>query len=97
MGRLPEFALYRRFGALNSLNLLYLQTELREMEHRLHEISMVAAYSSDPVERQSDYNWTSLSRTDASGNLTEQYKLVLSIREMLQQYSQVEVSLRCSH
>jgi len=87
MGRLPEFAVYKRFGALNTLNLLYLQTELADLERQLHETSEIAAYSPDLLESRSDFDWTSIVRTDASGNHTEQYKLIIQIRGALQQYS----------
>jgi len=87
MGKLPEFAMYKRFGALNALNLLYLQTELADLERQLHLSSESAAYSCDPLKSQSDFDWNFLIRTDGSGAHTEQYKLILRIRDMLHQYS----------
>lgn len=92
MGKLPEFAMYKRFGALNALNLLYLQTELADLERKLHASSEFAAYSSDPLESESDFDWTFLVRTDASGAHTEQYKLILRIRDLLHQYSRSVLS-----
>lgn len=39
MGCLPEFATYRRFGSFNSLDLLCLQSEIHDLERKLHEAS----------------------------------------------------------
>lgn len=87
MGQLPEFALLRRFGRLNSLNLLYMQTEIYELEKQLHQVSSALAYSTDQAERRTDFAWAYIVQTDPAGNHTEQYKLILKIREKLKEYS----------
>lgn len=87
MAKLPEFAIYRRFGRLNSLNLLYLQSELHDLEETLYKISQPIAYSTDKRIKMADLGWRALSNTDKAGPHNEQYKLVLRIREVLKEYS----------
>jgi hypothetical protein len=38
MGTYPECAIYRRFGSLNSQNLLYFQSELTHLELKLRRL-----------------------------------------------------------
>ncbi|KAK5090277.1 hypothetical protein LTR05_000448 [Lithohypha guttulata] len=88
MAKLPEFAIYRRFGRLNSLNLLYLQSELHDLEETLYKISQPIACSTDKRIRMADLGWRALSNTDKAGPHNEQYKLVLRIREVLKEYNE---------
>lgn len=37
-GEYPETAVYRRFGSLNALNLLYMQSDLVALEEELHRL-----------------------------------------------------------
>lgn len=41
MNLIPETCIFRRFGTLNSLNLLYLQAELTDIERKLQEAQIV--------------------------------------------------------
>ncbi|KAK5097527.1 hypothetical protein LTS08_006941 [Lithohypha guttulata] len=92
MAKLPEFAIYRRFGRLNSLNLLYLQSELHDLEETLYKISQPIAYSTDKRIRMADLGWRALSNTDKAGPHNEQYKLVLRIREVLKEYTLASIT-----
>ena len=82
----PEAAIYRRFGALNAQNLLYLQAELVDLEERLKEQQDLD--DNDSTGRKSEYakNWFSLQDSGVDGD-TEQLDLVMKIREVLKEYS----------
>ncbi|KAL8840032.1 MAG: hypothetical protein Q9176_004054 [Flavoplaca citrina] len=51
----PGTAIFRRFQALNTTNLLRLQAELQDMEHELAEIRSDDSHSKDTI-RSSYYN-----------------------------------------
>lgn len=55
----------------------------------------IAAYSDDPNQQRSDFDWTFLSQMDSSGTHSEQYKLILQIREFLKQYSMFDWMRAC--
>lgn len=83
---LPELSMFRRFGALNAQNLLYMQAELAYLEKKLRERQQIDA--NDPSGKRSAYalNWFWLKgseNTDAG----EQQALVLRIRQVLKEYS----------
>jgi hypothetical protein len=86
MGTYHEAAIFRRFGSLNSQNLLYLQAELVHLERelrRLESLDSIAQRGSDSV-YATDWYWL-----DNSG-LREncpQLKVVLAIRSKLKEYS----------
>jgi len=88
----PEAAIYRRFGALNAQNLLYLQAELVDLEERLKEQQDLD--NNDSTGRKSEYskNWFSLQDSGVDGD-TEQLDLVMKIREVLKEYSMQQRSL----
>jgi hypothetical protein len=96
MGEFPEVALFRRFGALNAQNLLYMQAELTELEATLLEIEQKNATSSISVRARYSRDWWSLQRAaseDAEdGNDGAQWKLVVKIRDKLQNYSKGAMS-----
>lgn len=91
MGDHPHYAIFRRFGALNALNLLYLQAEIHELELELRKQQEEDEESNHPD--RSDYAryWLALKESgeaDADpGNDGRQWKLVLKIREKLKEYS----------
>ncbi|KAK7962942.1 uncharacterized protein PG986_003767 [Apiospora aurea] len=90
MGCQDTCAMYRRFGRLNSLNLLYLQAELTHLEEELEILAKRDA--ADPERRFHARDWWSLSQhndDDADDEeAAEQWEKVLEIREKLEQYSQ---------
>lgn len=88
MGALPEVAIFRRFGALNAQNLLFLQAELVRLEDELQSIREDDAQSGDLEKKQSHQSWRSLvlaHEQDKGAN--SQWRKVLEIREKLKEYS----------
>ncbi|KAL1628562.1 hypothetical protein SLS56_005794 [Neofusicoccum ribis] len=81
MSFFPEKAIFRRFGFLNNLNILYLQAELMDIEDRLRTMQRVDSTKPGP-ERYYATDWDFLQRGDSA-----QLKLVLQAREKLDQYS----------
>jgi len=88
MGNHAEVAIFRRFNVLNALNLLYLQSEISELEESLHRACEADARSCDVNRKRYDRHWLSLSESSIklNGN-AEQWNLVLKIREKLKEYS----------
>ena len=80
-----ELAIYRRFGALNSQNLLYYQAELLGLEDDLREISAEDRRSQDPDKRLYGDNWYELSNAEPGKDM--QLQKVLQIRKLLKEYS----------
>jgi hypothetical protein len=88
MGRYPEVAIIRRFGALNAQNILYLQAELTILETRLRELSIENEASLQPDKRAYSRDWDTL-RLSASTNAGDgrQWETMIQIRGLLKQYS----------
>jgi len=82
----PEAAIFRRFGALNARNLLYLQCELCSLEKRLRQIEREDNRKSG---RKSEYalDWYWLSQSADDGD-TKQLELVHEMRKLLKEYSE---------
>lgn len=91
IGLRPEFAIFRRFGALNAENLLYLQAELVLLEKALEEQQAIDSQSIHLRKAKYALNWYHLKNSAENGD-TVQLDLVLKIRRTLKQYS----ILRCS-
>ncbi len=83
MGLKPGFNIFRRFGALNARNLLYMQAELNELELELQEIAIEDATCEDPKRLLYATRWRDLNE----GRDDVQWKMVLRIRERLKEYS----------
>ncbi|OAG07178.1 uncharacterized protein CC84DRAFT_1089552 [Paraphaeosphaeria sporulosa] len=83
----PEMAIFRRFGALNAENLLYLQAELVLLEDELRK--QQAEDHSSSIEYKAKYalNWFHLRNSRSNGD-SKQLDLVHTIRETLWQYSE---------
>ena len=81
-----EFAIYRKFGALNAQNLLYYQAELLGLEDDLNDIASKDRNSQDIEKREFAYNWAELSQAAAGKNL--QNEKFMKIRKTLREYSQ---------
>ena len=88
MGIVPETAMFRRFGALNARNLLYLQSELAHIEEKLLELEWEDNQSSvgKKYKYACDAYWLNTANTARDGD-TKQRDLVLKMREVLAQYS----------
>ncbi|KAI4950702.1 hypothetical protein J4E91_004587 [Alternaria rosae] len=83
---LPELAVFRRFGALNAQNLLYMQAELTYLENKLRERQL--ADHIDPSGKRAAFalNWFWLRESENAGT-GEQLELVMRIRETLKEYN----------
>jgi hypothetical protein len=88
MSLIPETAMFRRFGALNALNLLYLQSDLAYIEKELEELE--CEDSKCNIGKRNRYaqnirflNTASIARDGG----TKQRELVMRMRETLHQYS----------
>lgn len=81
MGRMPQIAIFRRFGATNALDLLYRQAEIVRMETRLHKLQARDAKTSEDPKRYAT-NWHFL-----SGDDNEQWELFKELRVKLKEYS----------
>ena len=86
LSRYQGFAIFRRFGALNTRNLLYLQVEILELEIELNKVE--EANSVDKDHSAVLLNWCRLkeSKEGSSGRL--QYDIVMELRERLKEYSE---------
>ena len=84
----PEAAIFRRFGALNARNLLYMQSELCSLEKKLIERekqdNRVPGYKSKFA-----LDWYWLSKSEHLED-TEQLDLILKIRKRLKAFSEYE-------
>jgi hypothetical protein len=88
MGAHPEVAIFRRFGAMNAQNLLYLQAELIELECKLKMYAKEDANSKHPKRILYSRHWLSLSGSiDNPEYDDKQWKIILTIREKLKKYS----------
>ncbi|KAF2475307.1 uncharacterized protein BDR25DRAFT_350697 [Lindgomyces ingoldianus] len=83
---LPETAIYRRFGALNSRNLLYYQAELASLEKEL--ILQENLDSSVPEKQRYALDWYWLSQSVEQGD-RKQLDLVMKMRALLKEYSKL--------
>lgn len=87
----PELAQFRRFGALNNRNLMYLQNDLANLERALKEAENED--NMDPRGRKRlyarDFHCTDVSITDDAD--ARQRTLILRIREKLKEYSKYDV------
>jgi len=89
MGLVPETAMFRRFGALNARNLLYLQQELAVIEKKLikQEWDDNQSQDSKKCKYAIDARWLH-SATSARDGDTKQKDLILEMRNLLSQYSE---------
>lgn len=88
MGPFPSLGMYKRFGQLNSYNLLVRQAELLHLEAKLRtRITM-------DKEGGLDYHksvWDLMQSASAEGSGEEQWNLTLQIRSKLGEYSTCSV------
>lgn len=84
MGSHPEFAIFRRFCALNMQNLLYLQAEITHLEAEL--CRLVEEDTHHGGRQDHPHDWWSLSQGQEEGD-TRQWEKVVEIREKLENYS----------
>jgi len=82
----PEISMFRRFGFLNSQNLLYYQAELTILEKQLRDRQGIDCLDTKGNKRQYGVNWYWLDQSADDGD-TIQLDLVLKIRHTLKEYS----------
>ena len=81
----PEYAIFRKFSALNAQNLLYYQAELVGLEHDLEETAAEDRESLDEEKHVFDNNWFRLSNAEPGKGF--QHTQVLKLRQTLKEYS----------
>jgi hypothetical protein len=82
-----EYSIYRKFGALNAKNILYLQAEIMTLETELEEIAEEDWSSTDAERKQFHQHWQTLSRASQDSGKNLQWEKMLKIRELLEKYS----------
>lgn len=81
-GPYPEVAIFRRFGELNTLNLLSLQAELISMQ-----ATFKAICKRDDVDNEK-FATSFYQLNQSAGNANDdQYQMLMRIREKLREYS----------
>jgi hypothetical protein len=84
MGAYPELAIFRRFGALNLQNIIYLQAEITMLEEEFQKI--VAEDNLNPEREMFSRDWDYLANnTDAAAS--RRYQMIIHIRKVLNDYS----------
>jgi hypothetical protein len=88
MGTYPELAIFRRFGALNLQNIIYLQAEITTLEGEFQDI--VAEDNMNPERKifSRDWNYLASSAGDYDNTAANiRYEKILHIRKVLNDYS----------
>jgi hypothetical protein len=82
----PELGIYRRFGALNAQNILYLQAELHGLERELQQYATEdAAAANDETRKLYSRDWHTLA--ESTGDDRRQWNTMCRIRGKLKEYS----------
>jgi len=87
MGLWPEVAIFRRFGALNAQNLLFLQAELAHLERELKVIREREEKQEDERGLLAQRSWFELSQATEDGEYCPQWTVIQDIRSKLSEYS----------
>lgn len=84
----PELAIFRRFGALNAQNLLYMQAELTSLEEELRKQQLEDSQSGEGQRNRyaTNWHWLKMSENNETGE-QQQLELILKIRKLLKDYS----------
>ena len=87
VGNNDGLAIFRRFATLNAQSLLYMQSELVNLEEELKRLVHADSKADDEQRRvfQSDISALKSASSDASEG--KQWRKVLEIREKLKEYS----------
>ncbi|KAH7350639.1 hypothetical protein BKA65DRAFT_476018 [Rhexocercosporidium sp. MPI-PUGE-AT-0058] len=85
MGRYSQSAIYRRFGSLNSQNILYMQAELIHLEKKLRalEVEDSASGAGHRPNYSKDWYWLNYASEEGS----DQWETALKIRLVLKEYN----------
>lgn len=89
MGTYPELAIFRRFGALNLQNIIYMQADITHLEEQLREMVAEDNHSSDPERKMLSRDWWAIA--EGSYGMDEassrRYKIVMKLRSVLKDYN----------
>jgi hypothetical protein len=89
MSKEQDYAVFRKFTALNARNLLYLQAEITHLEQRLHEIDEALKASDDGKAVLSSW----LKYVEDRDRMT----LIRDIRQLLTEYSRAHISCKTNY
>jgi len=90
MGLCPEVAIFRRFGALNMTNLLYMQDELLELEQSFRGRERI----DDEENRGYSVDWCKLRESEGEdGEEGSQFRMLQNVRSKLKEYSEYYILL----
>lgn len=87
MSSWPDVAIFRRFGALNAQNLLFLQAEITHLERELEVIRRNDDLSNNEKGIHVQRNWFELSQETEYGEAHPQWLVIQDIRIKLKEYS----------
>lgn len=92
MSHNPDIATFRRFAALNNLNLLYLQAELARLEADLEHAMREDLADADPERRRAAWDYDALRREGEkgegdAGEGSSVWDIVEEIRGKVREYS----------
>ena len=85
MGRIPGYAIFKRFASLNARMLLYFQAEIVELEHDLDWLERM-----NKADQRLHYVVRELRTAPEGSNRRKQWDKVVELREELDQYSRWE-------
>lgn len=77
MANIPAMGMYRRFGMLNALSLLFYQADLLKLETELKQQIRQDELSGNNDRRKVCRDWSAASATDSQRKLIEQARLLL--------------------
>lgn len=97
MGLWPEMAIFRRFGALNAQNLLFLQAELAHLERELKKTREREERRDDHKGLLAQRSWFELSQASEDGEYCPQWTIIQEIQSKLSDYSKKRISSRGLH
>lgn len=86
MSSYPEFAVFKRFEFLNTLNILYLQAELVELEAKLKGFLKEDIESKDGNRNRSARDWYFLANEHVAKE-SKSWETMLRARTLLKEYS----------
>ncbi len=87
LGNNDGLAIYRRFSTLNAQNLLYMQSELINLEDELRRLVHAASRADNEKQRVFQSDISALKSAPSDGNEGKQWRKVLEIRVKLKEYS----------
>jgi hypothetical protein len=89
IGLFPQYGIFRRFGAVNARNLLYLQAEIIYLEKELVHVEAIDKKSTEDGRSNFCATWLALSDHKASPNdeMKRQWGLIMKLRDRLKTYS----------